>query len=112
MAYILASVIILLGITGITIHGTVGALRGDVVQIREQSAPSTSAEQIESIRLGTEVRVKRYHMRIDLNEYAAGPSRRSACFRENFGQVEGRRDAQGASQSVHLSLNSLSRRSL
>ena len=106
VAYILASVIILLGVTGITIHGTVGALRGDVVQIREQSAPSTSAEQIESPRLGTEVRVKRYHMRIDPKEYAVGPSCRSACVRENFGQVEGRRDAQGG-KSICSSITEL-----
>ena len=106
VAYILTSAIILLGVTGITIHGTVGALRGDVVQTREQSAPSTSAEQIESPRLGTEVRVKRYHMRIDPNEYAVGPSCRSACFRENFGQVEGRRDAQGG-KSIRSSITEL-----
>ena len=57
-AYILVSSIILLVITGITIHGTVSALRKDTAPTHDESAPSSSAEAIESPRLGTQVGVE------------------------------------------------------
>ena len=58
MGYILTSAIFLLAMTGITIHGTISAMRRNTAQTQDQSTPSSSAEVLESPRLGAEVGVE------------------------------------------------------